>query len=371
MSVFLTNSTWKMTESAIRSFTSKKINVVAGDVKKPSFNIYKHAQFIEYPSPDTDSSNFINFMPTILKDMDIDVLFPMSNGAVTIISQNKDLFSQITNVPIPNYSILEIAHDKLKTVQYAQKAGIEVPSTYYFDTVDDLISSIGDFEYPLIVKPRYGGGASVCLHKVKNSDELVAAYSDVINKYGPPVIQEYVEGGSEQMRLVDVLCDKESNLVAGMTAQKIREYPVNQGTMTYGYSTYEPELLEIADDLLKYWNWYGAAEVELKIDSNDGIPKLIEVNPRFWQHLQLSISCGLDLPYLLYQIALGEDVEYPTRYKVGVKYINPAKDMLSISNSLFNLKLNKFASDLVETYRGEKAYSVHDWMRIDRLLGLR
>jgi predicted ATP-grasp superfamily ATP-dependent carboligase len=170
------------------------------------------------------------------------------------------------------------------------------------------------------------------------------------------------------MRLVDVICDKDSDVVAGMSAQKIREYPVNQGTMTYGFSTYEPELVENATDLLKKWNWYGAAEVEIKIDSKDGIPKLIEVNPRFWQHLQLSISCGLDLPFLLYQIAIDEDVDYPATYKKGVKYVNPAKDMLSLSNSLFNFQFTHFLSELVETYRGEKAYSIHDWARINMLM---
>jgi predicted ATP-grasp superfamily ATP-dependent carboligase len=141
--------------------------------------------------------------------------------------------------------------------------------------------------------------------------------------------------------------------------------------MTYGLSTYEPELLEIAENLLKKWNWYGAAEVEIKIDPRDGVPKLIEVNPRFWQHLQLSIACGLDLPHLLYKIALEEYIEYPSTYKVGVKYINPAKDVLSISDNLKSMDVKKIALELFDTLKGERTYSIHDWARIDMLLKLR
>jgi predicted ATP-grasp superfamily ATP-dependent carboligase len=369
MSVFLTNSTWKMTESAIRSFSSKNIRVVAGDTKIPSLNLYRNTEYVKYVSP-LDNS-FIDNLSVILDNKKSDVLFPMSNDAVSVISQNKNTLSGLTHIPIPDYSILEIAHDKLKTAHYAKKADICVPETHYFEDIHALLSSMDIFEYPLIVKPRFGGGASVCLHKVNSPDELVTAYLDVNEKYGPPIIQEYVPGGSEQMRLVDLICDKDSHMAAGMTAQKIREYPVNQGTMTYGISTYEPELLEISEQLLNNWGWYGAAEVEIKIDPIEEVPKLIEVNPRFWQHLQLSISCGLDLPHLLYQIALDEYVEYPCEYKVGVKYINPAKDILSISNNIRNLQLKNFTLELFDTFKGEKAYSIHDWARLDMLFRLR
>ena len=44
--------------------------------------------------------------------------------------------------------------------------------------------------------------------------------------------------------------------------------------------------------------------IEFRIDSRDGVPKIMEVNPRFWGSLQLSILSGVDFPYLLYKALL-------------------------------------------------------------------
>jgi predicted ATP-grasp superfamily ATP-dependent carboligase len=57
--------------------------------------------------------------------------------------------------------------------------------------------------------------------------------------------------------------------------------------------------------------------VEFKVDPRDGIPKLMEVNPRFWGSLQLAIVSGVDFPYLLLKIARGESFEPILRYTVG------------------------------------------------------
>ena len=36
--------------------------------------------------------------------------------------------------------------------------------------------------------------------------------------------------------------------------------------------------------------------VEFKHDERDGVPKLMEINGRFWGSLQLAIDAGVDFP---------------------------------------------------------------------------
>ncbi len=56
--------------------------------------------------------------------------------------------------------------------------------------------------------------------------------------------------------------------------------------------------------------------VEFK--GNDGeIPYLMEVNTRFWGSLQLAVDCGVDFPWMLYQIANGETVQMTENYETG------------------------------------------------------
>ena len=45
----------------------------------------------------------------------------------------------------------------------------------------------------------------------------------------------------------------------------------------------------------------------------------MEVNPRFWGSLALSIYAGIDFPYLLYKLAMEGDVNLAKDYRVGVQ----------------------------------------------------
>ncbi|MDH5771137.1 MAG: hypothetical protein OEZ25_07620, partial [Candidatus Bathyarchaeota archaeon] len=58
--------------------------------------------------------------------------------------------------------------------------------------------------------------------------------------------------------------------------------------------------------------------VEFKMDEKSGDAKLMEVNGRFWGSLPLAINAGVDFPYLLYKVMMGENVAPCCGYKVGV-----------------------------------------------------
>jgi hypothetical protein len=54
---------------------------------------------------------------------------------------------------------------------------------------------------------------------------------------------------------------------------------------------------------------YGIAGIEFIVDERDGIPKLLEINPRPYGPIQLAVSSGVDFPHLLYRMAVEGDVE--------------------------------------------------------------
>jgi hypothetical protein len=72
---------------------------------------------------------------------------------------------------------------------------------------------------------------------------------------------------------------------------------------------------------------------------------------------------------LLYKTALDEEIEYESTYKTGLKYINPIKDALSISSNLWRSHFDsRVVHEIIESYRGEKTYSVHSWMDLNTIL---
>jgi predicted ATP-grasp superfamily ATP-dependent carboligase len=101
--------------------------------------------------------------------------------------------------------------------------------------------------------------------------------------------------------------------------RRLREYPASGGPSTLRESIRYPALQETAERLLSALGWIGVAMVEFKVDSRDGRPKLLEVNPRFWGSLHHAIVCGVDFPFLVCRLALDGDVARASEYRVGVR----------------------------------------------------
>jgi len=132
------------------------------------------------------------------------------------------------------------------------------------------------------------------------------------------LIQEFIPPDGDTLG-VEALFNKDSEPRATFVHRRLREYPVSGGPSTLRESVYAPELVEMALKLLKALGWYGVAMVEFKVDPRDNIPKLMEVNPKFWGSIQLPIVSGVDFPYLLYCMAVDGDVEAVFEYKVGTR----------------------------------------------------
>jgi predicted ATP-grasp superfamily ATP-dependent carboligase len=109
---------------------------------------------------------------------------------------------------------------------------------------------------------------------------------------------------------------------------------VQGGPSTLRESTHDPELLGSAIRLLKALDWYGVAMVEFKVDPRDNVPKLMEINPRFWGSLELANAAGVNFPWLLYQTAMGRLPEPTFDYSVGVRcrWLVPGDILHFISN---------------------------------------
>jgi len=59
--------------------------------------------------------------------------------------------------------------------------------------------------------------------------------------------------------------------------------------------------------------------VEFRIDARDGVPKLMEINPRLWGSIALHIAAGVNFPELIYKEVHAVPFAPVTQYKVGIK----------------------------------------------------
>ncbi|WP_319507388.1 ATP-grasp domain-containing protein [uncultured Methanolobus sp.] len=301
----------------IRSFGEKGFEVHCGDDFKnnlSSFSRYVKKRIV-YPSPKNNESEFISFIIDIAKKEKYDMIIPVRDEITLLLSKHKNEVSKFTHLYLADYNILTKFRDKGQTIKIAQNANIPVPNTLYPEEMDfdELKSAL---KYPILIRARISSGSRGIKH-VKSPAEFDFAYNEIKKKYGEPIIQEYINKTGYSTACL--LLNDEQEDIASFSYERVKEYPITGGPTVVGISTDDALVKEYSLKLLKNIGWKGVAEIEYILDEN-GSPLLLEVNPRFWMPLTLSIKAGVDFPHLLYKLSIGDKVSPVKNYNIGLKY---------------------------------------------------
>ena len=116
----------------------------------------------------------------------------------------------------------------------------------------------------------------------------------------------------------EVILDASGKSVCGGVYDKPRFYPPTGGSSTLNSTVDRPDILDCATRFLQGIGWYGMGDCDFIEDPRDGVPKLMEVNPRFTRSIKILVEAGLEYPYLLYRLALGLSIEPQFAYKKGL-----------------------------------------------------
>lgn len=309
--ILVTDTQLRQSIAIIRSFGKRGIPVVAADSEIVSTGFFSRyvSKRIVYPDPEINEQGFIAKILQTAQKYKVQMIIPVRDKSLKAIVKHKSLFLE-HNIIIPtaNYDLISNMQNKAKTLALAKKIGLDIPKTY--ESAD--ICNIGEF--PILLKPlESSGGRGIKLCKNKKELEL-----NLKEKNDYFFAQEVLPVGGKEIGYY-ALCDKNSNIVAYTVQERIRSYPISGGPSTFRKTIHNEDIAKLGEKLLKSLKWQGVAMVEFKIDNRDNKPKLIEVNPRFWGSLALSISAGVDFPYLLYQVYKNEqNIEKP-RYKENIK----------------------------------------------------
>jgi predicted ATP-grasp superfamily ATP-dependent carboligase len=238
----------------------------------------------------------------------------------------------LTYLPIVSFEKLQLARRKEKILQLAQDQGIPIPKTWFIESLPQLNELKHSLPYPVVIKPQMSSGA-VGISYPKNPDELMEQYLSIHQRFPYPFIQERIprEGPGYG---ASFLLNEKGEVKASFVHKRLREYPVTGGASTLRESVRRDDIRDMALTLLSSLDWFGVAMVEFKLDCRDGIPKLMEINPRFWGSLSLAISAGVNFPYLLYRMSRGENFEPVEHYQIGkrCRWFLPGDILHFISN---------------------------------------
>jgi len=215
---------------------------------------------------------------------------------------------------IPGNDALDIALDKEKTWQLARDLRIPVPAGILFSSAAEIVPA---WQFPVVLKPTHsklmlaGELSTLAVAVVKDEAERqkhLRCWLPVT----PVQQQQYVSGRGVG---VEMLFDQ-GKKVWHFAHERVHEYPLSGGASSYRRSIIPPaNMLQDAERLLAALKWHGVAMVEFKMDAS-GQYWLMEINPRLWGSLALSIDAGVDFPNGLLQLAAGQPLAPQPQYKV-------------------------------------------------------
>jgi len=244
------------------------------------------------------------------------MLLPMEEDTSFLLSGHLEEFSRLTYLPIPPLDKLKWVQNKAHVIQLAKTLGIPTPQTWHIQELSQVDDILDQLSYPVVIKPKVSSGAVGVVYP-KSPRELKTAYHTIHRHFPFPMIQELIprEGRGYGASL---LLDEYSQVKAGFVHKRLREYPVTGGASTLRVSVQNDDMYDMAKALLQKLEWFGVAMVEFKMDPRDGMPKLMEINPRFWGSLSLAIHAGVNFPLLLYKMAAGEHFDPVETYRTGI-----------------------------------------------------
>ena len=317
--VLVTDGHWRKTLAAVRSLGKMGVEVTAAESSRVAaslFSKYCHRRLV-YPSVLRQPEAFLASLRQELSQRNYDLVMPMEEETLLLLAQHRREFPPVARLPVPPYEALVRVRDKGWLLQHASRQGIPIPRTAWVGDMAALSTIKETIPPPWVIKPRVSSG-SFGIAYVEQADDLAAAYRKVHSKFPFPLIQERLPVEGEALGC-SALLDKDSQIKALFVHRRLREYPITGGPSTLRESVRHPRIEELGIRLLQSLNWHGVAMVEFKVDPRDNEPKLMELNPRFWGSLALAIHAGVDFPYLLYRMAMGEEFAPVMDYKVGVR----------------------------------------------------
>ena len=236
-----------------------------------------------YLSRDFSPEILLQLTKALLKRYDIDAVL-LSSGlddSSEILFELNELIPILGNHP----SIIEKIRDKTEFFHQLSRLAIPHPETAVVEDLEEARRKSKDIGYPVIVKPSRGfGGAGV--RKAEDFQELRLVFKEASLVDKDVLVQEYITGTHAS---ASVISSVEGAVTLTLNEQLIGMKKLGQKE-PFGYSgnvvplsaprIVLEECKNVVERVVQRFGLVGSNGVDLVV-SEEGVPYVIEVNPRF------------------------------------------------------------------------------------------
>jgi predicted ATP-grasp superfamily ATP-dependent carboligase len=281
-------------------------------------------KFFQITAATDDDARYAREVREIVAANRYDVLMPFALTACYAVSRHAELLAPHVRFMVPDFRLFALANDKLKTAEACRALGVTTPQVFGDHGANDIRAISNAVAYPVVLKARSGSGVQEGMRYANSKEELLRAYDEMTalsastgaSDFSSPIVQEFIPG------FIHDACTltERGRVVAVLTQIRQMMYPIYGGIGAINVTTNEPALARLAIQILEGLNFHGPAQIEFKFDERDGKYKLIELNPKLWGTLDLSIKAGVDFPRMIRDLVLGEKVRTFPPYPAGLRY---------------------------------------------------
>jgi len=255
------------------------------------------------------------------------VVYPTSDLDALHLSRIKEELADDFHFVVGDKESVRLLVEKIRFYKALDRNGIDHPTTYFPENIDDVQRIGAEISYPIFVRPSnsqlfkqaFGSGKGFFAHSLK---ELVDYYR-LATRHGIEVmVQEIIPGPPSNSYQLEGYYSKDHRPTVLFARQRLRIWPLDFGNTTLCVSIPLARLAKekkMVNEFIKTIGYHGLMSAEFKEDARDGTLKFLEINARAWWHFWLSARCGADIIFASYLDAIGEKTEYTEEYETGVK----------------------------------------------------
>jgi carbamoyl-phosphate synthase large subunit len=240
--------------------------------------------------PRGEDDNFARTVLAACRERRIDALVPTVDSELIGLASIRDEFEASgTKLLLAPESALRVCLDKW-ALMWAMDAGVPIPRC----ELDDGSLRQSTWSFPAVVKPRCGSG-SRGVRVLEHWEEL-----------GPTgdserLLQEYLPGREFSL---DVLASQAGEVLAVVPRERLK---LDSGIAITSRTLHDPLLQQLGRLACEAVGITGVANVQVREDAA-GLPRLIEINPRFPGTMPLTVASGINMPKLALGELLGEPI---------------------------------------------------------------
>ena len=278
-----------------RSFGPLGYRIIACDIN-PAHMVAASSisdDFIKLPH--AGSPEFASSASQLLAERNIVAYYPLHDEEIRASASMRHVF-QLRGVSLcaPEYEAVIRATDKAIMSETLRSVGITVPQTWL------LSEEVADLPFPIMLKPRFGVGSHGVL-KIEDPQSLQVAFEARRTLKEDYILQEWLD---QPEVTVDAFLSSDGADVFSLCRERVEiKAGISTKSRLFQGSSFDMLSRRVGSALAIS----GSFCFQFRHRVGDGVPAIIDVNPRIGGATAMSVAIGMDFPSAHVAMHLGLD----------------------------------------------------------------